>query len=764
MSDCPSALSNVLSVKPCYKLGVLFPKLPLEDLNTKHLRRIQPSLVAFEQMASITAPNSLQIRLAFAHFNTTKLNPVLFHTRLPHVDRPRRVCLSCVANHGNGSDSASVRVGSDGLSDSEIKKNDSYGGVVGVAGIVLLSGIVFASFLVSRRNCARQVNPLATHQEVLLSSDDCNDKIEHANTDNKVEQGNIIVECRINIFGDCSSSESDKYTDATTYISIQKEVQHGSVVPSEGTVALNDPESENSIDSSDSYSFRDLDSSVFLDTEISITELKENSSFVEQGNISNFDAEPLPVISEQRDAITGSSGNESSAISNTSSFETDKESVLVNIAFSTQSNEKTSDPEVFPEEDDSSVSTNENLDLNNMLQVIDKSSLEEWNLSENEIYESPNSAPFYSTPGIPASSVVSAAVQMLPGKILVPAAVDQGQGQALTSLQALKDLVSWKMVLEKRQLPETDGKMLYQLSGFIDADKIHSVALPALVADVSTGAQGITALAFVTKAQAAVALATGDVFDLINEELARIEVESMADNAVVSHSALVAQVEKDINASSEQKFSVEREKINVVERMRQAERAAIESERNVFSKLKHEVEDHLQNLISDKVEIAYEKEKISKLRELTENEKKEITRLQYELEVERKALPIATACAVALERARDHWGRNGIKVVDDDFREDSAGEQFSVQEVVDRGDSLLDKLKKMAAGIERMGVCKTGKQAEELRETAISKVGKSVHKVQQRDLEFGFTIKEGAERNAGGCREGFEKLTQKLKT
>jgi len=151
----------------------------------------------------------------------------------------------------------------------------------------------------------------------------------------------------------------------------------------------------------------------------------------------------------------------------------------------------------------------------------------------------------------------------------------------------------------------------------------------------------------VTKAQAAVALATGDSFDIVNEELARIEAESMAGNAVASHRALVAQVEKDITASFEQKLSIEREKINVVERIAKEvtcelerlraeredrislikEQAVIESERVDFSSLRHEAEDHLQNLMSDKIEIAYEKDRISKLRELAESEKKEIKRL-----------------------------------------------------------------------------------------------------------------------------------------
>jgi len=42
----------------------------------------------------------------------------------------------------------------------------------------------------------------------------------------------------------------------------------------------------------------------------------------------------------------------------------------------------------------------------------------------------------------------------------------------------------------------TDEQTLYQLSGFLDADKIHPNACPALVADLSAGEHGIIALAF----------------------------------------------------------------------------------------------------------------------------------------------------------------------------------------------------------------------------------------------------------------------------
>ncbi|QCD87588.1 hypothetical protein DEO72_LG3g2126 [Vigna unguiculata] len=92
-----------------------------------------------------------------------------------------------------------------------------------------------------------------------------------------------------------------------------------------------------------------------------------------------------------------------------------------------------------------------------------------------------------------------------------------------------------------------------------------------------------------------------NAFDIVNKELARVDAESLFDNVVASHSVLVAQVEKDIIASFEQKLSIER--------------------------LRHVTEDHLQNIMSDKVEIAHEKERISKLRELAENEEKEIKRV-----------------------------------------------------------------------------------------------------------------------------------------
>lgn len=136
----------------------------------------------------------------------------------------------------------------------------------------------------------------------------------------------------------------------------------------------------------------------------------------------------------------------------------------------------------------------------------------------------------------------------------------------------------------------------------------------------------------------------------------------MAEKAVDAHNALVAQVEKDVNAIFEKDLSLEREKIDAVQRMAEEakqelerlrsereqdnialmkERAAVESEMEVLARLRHEVEEQLENLMSNKVEISFEKERVSKLRKDAENESQEIARLQYDLEVERKALSMA---------------------------------------------------------------------------------------------------------------------------
>ncbi|WOL06075.1 hypothetical protein Cni_G14807 [Canna indica] len=558
-------------------------------------------------------------------------------------------------------------------------------------------------------------------------------------------------------------------------------------------------------------------------------------------------------------------------------------------------------------------------------------------IDRDSLFESLLSKKSFSHSGIPAP-LVSAAQQVLPGRVLVPAVIDQVQGQALAALQVLKvievdaqpgdlcsrreyarwlvsasnvlsrnsfskvypamyienltelafddvtpedpdfpfiqglaeaglissklsesdlsgsinvhnnavfspdsplsrqDLVSWKMALERRQLPEVDKNHLYQSTGYIDVDKINPDAWPALVADFSAGEQCITALAFgytrlfqpdkpVTKAQAAIAIATGDAAEIVGEELARIEAESLAETAVNAHNTLVAQVEKDLIARFEEELSKERQKTKSLEKLaeearlelerlrtqREEEknalvrgRATVESEMEILSKLRHEVEEQLQSVMGDKVEISFEKDRVNKLRKEVESENQVIVRLQYELEVERKALLMARAWAEeeakrareqarALEEARERWGRQGIKIVVDEGLQDdasiaptwlTAGEQLPVDETIGRGESLVEKLKEMAAEmklrssdvIEKMiqkivalisalkqKFFKASEHAAELQNVGISKAKSTMNDLKDSASGFNSVIGDRVRRIVEDCKDGVGKISQKFK-
>ncbi|XP_031281131.1 uncharacterized protein LOC116139595 isoform X1 [Pistacia vera] len=706
----------------------------------------------------------------------------------------------------------------------------------GVAGVVLLAGLFFAALSLSKRSTSRvkpEMELLTAQQEVSLASNNEKVKVDEdgdGDGERDVKLDDNSVESKTGTDNVPSSSEYNEVpsenkiasnteklsVDDVNYASsginvidnasIQEDLQHESafhdisVAPDETKLLEPDAVGGSFI----APSLKDSDDSIDACLPESTSEVsKDNLVNVEPTNLSN----PTDLSSDHQEGLPGSNvSNVSLDSTSASSAHTPTEPVAVIVSVSSDT---ILEPEIVPKdlmEAVSSPSSIENLELGEKVQASgerNNSSLEVHNFSEsgfsgtasvsessnpfsneketyhqNEIYESssysvPPTRSSFSPAGIPAPSVVSAALQVLPGKVLVPAVVDQVQGQALAALQVLKvieadaqptdlctrreyarwlvsassvlsrntvskvypamyidnvselafdditpkdpdfssiqglaeaglissklsqrdlfnedpgplcfspesalsrqDLVSWKMALEKRQLPEADRKILHQLSGFIDIDKINPDAWPALIADLSAGEQGIMALAFgctrlfqpnkpVTKAQAAVAIATGEASDIVSDELARIEAESAAENAVSAHNALIAEVEKDINASFEKELSMERDKIDAVEKMAEEarqelerlkaeregnrialmkEHAAIESEMEILSKLRREVEEQLESLMSNKVEISYEKERISKLRIEAENENQEIARLQYELEVERKALSMA---------------------------------------------------------------------------------------------------------------------------
>ncbi|KAF7076646.1 hypothetical protein CFC21_081267 [Triticum aestivum] len=544
-----------------------------------------------------------------------------------------------------------------------------------------------------------------------------------------------------------------------------------------------------------------------------------------------------------------------------------------------------------------------------------------------------NAKPFSSGIGIPAPSLLSAALQVPAGQIVVPAAVDPTQGNALAALQVLKviepdaragdlctrreyarwlvvasnslsrntyskvypamyienvselafddvttedpdfpfiqeaglissklsrsdmevaenvennhyffsadsplsrqDLVSWKMALDKRQLPEVDKNSLYKTSGYIDIDKIDTAAWPALVADLGAGDQSITALAFgftrlfqpdkpVTKGQAALALSTGDYAEVVMEELARIEAEKIAEAAVNAHGALVAEVEKQINASFDRELTREKEKIETLEKLaeearaeldklraeREEEknallrgRATVESEIQVLSKLRCEVEEQLQNVLSKKVEINFEKNRIEKLQKEIENENQAAVQLQYELEVERKALSMARAWAEdeakkareharALEEARNQWERQGIKVVvEAGLEEDAsagvtwanAGKEHPVDEAINRAESLLEKLKSFGGEMKvrsshalervmqyvRSLISSLKERAAEARQGCADLGAAAASKAKNVSSEakaFGSSVADRSKKVVEECKDGLEKFVHRFKT
>ncbi|XP_061957112.1 uncharacterized protein LOC133678687 isoform X1 [Populus nigra] len=918
-------------------------------------------------MAATCSPTSLQLRLAFNYHNCRRspatltracvrkkksdsnLRFLLLSQNEPRCNGSSWVVSSSWTDSDNGSDEST-----------ENQRKKWFGGMVGagVAGVILFAGLAFAALSLSKRSASRpkqEMEPFTTQREVSLVSDKEDDKVEESESkeskkgietdlSSSPELNEVPSENKLG--GDNKETSVDS-VDYATRVSdtvdnepVQENLQYESNFDDKSVTPETTTSSEN-LPSSD----------ISASSPISTFEIEQNPVNVEPSNvpdITNLNTDhqsesPASKIDENSDSSLNSSN---SIICEPS------DPVGVKISESSPM-DTSSEPQIVPQDDMETVAsflTKENLDLSNTQDSAERnSSLEVNHLDERDSSETisesasvdpfgntdvviannemKESKPFFEPPtpeisfsaGIPAPSAVSAALQVLPGKVLVPAVVDQVQGQVLAALQVLKvieadiqssdlctrrefarwlvtassalsrsmlskvypamyienftelafdditpddpdfssiqglaeaglissklssggllsssvenqgpfyfaaesplsrqDLVSWKMALEKRQFPEADKKMLYKVSGFRDIDKLNPDAWPALVADLSAGDQGIISLAFgctrlfqpdkpVTKAQAAVALATGEASDIVSEELARIEAEAVAENVVSAHNALVAQVEQDVNASFEKELSIEREKINAIEKMAEEarceletlraerekddiallkERAAIESEMEVLSKLRRELEEQLQSLLSNKVEISYEKERISKLQKEAESEKQEISRLQYDLEVERKALSMARAWAEdeakrareqakALEEARYRWEKHGIKVVvDSDLNEESsagvtwltAGKQVSsVEGTVNRAENLVDRLKLMADDIRgksrvvldkiiqkilvlisvlKEWIAEACVRTKELKEATVSKTWASIHELQQNTTEFSSAIKE----------------------
>lgn len=112
-------------------------------------------------------------------------------------------------------------------------------------------------------------------------------------------------------------------------------------------------------------------------------------------------------------------------------------------------------------------------------------------------------------------------------------------------------------------------------------------------------------------------------------------------------------------------------------------------------------------------------------------------------------------------------------------------EEFSTKGTVSRAETMMDKLKAMAATVRgksrevinqivnvismlisklREWSSSTLNRYEELKDVAGAKASRSVEELKHQVADTNLRLKEGAKRLVEDCKEGVEKLTQRFKT
>jgi hypothetical protein len=148
----------------------------------------------------------------------------------------------------------------------------------------------------------------------------------------------------------------------------------------------------------------------------------------------------------------------------------------------------------------------------------------------------------------------------------------------------------------------------------------------------------------------------------------------------------------------------------------------------------------------------------------------------------------------ALEEARNQWERQGIKVVVEEGLEDDAsigvtwanvGKEHPVDEAINRGESLLEKLKSMSAEMKvrsrgvldrimhhlrsfiaslKQRATNARQQCTEFGIDAASKANELAAEVQGSACAFGSTIGDKLKRVIEECKEGLDKFAHRFKT
>lgn len=175
-----------------------------------------------------------------------------------------------------------------------------------------------------------------------------------------------------------------------------------------------------------------------------------------------------------------------------------------------------------------------------------------------------------------------------------------------------------------------------------------------------------------TVGQAAIALTSGEAADLVAEDMARIEAEAMATQAVVADIANEVRALRENNGNSQDEVNVEKAKREQSEKLinelrveleqvkaeRDAERysylkgrATVDSEKGILQLLRQQVDQQAQELSALQAQVAGEKERFEKLRLEREAELEAVSHLRAELEVEKKALTLVRFAIILYTKA-----------------------------------------------------------------------------------------------------------------
>lgn len=175
-----------------------------------------------------------------------------------------------------------------------------------------------------------------------------------------------------------------------------------------------------------------------------------------------------------------------------------------------------------------------------------------------------------------------------------------------------------------------------------------------------------------TIGQAAIALTSGEAADLVAEDMARIEAEAMATQAVVADIANEVRALRENNGNSEDEVNVEKAKREEAEKLinelrveleqvkveRDAERysylkgrATVDSEKGILQLLRQQVDQQAQELSALQAQVAGEKERFEKLRLEREAELEAVSHLRADLEVEKKALTLVRFAIILFTKA-----------------------------------------------------------------------------------------------------------------